>query len=79
MSFNSGLDASWAIAINWVINHGYKFGKDIVFNYGPLGFLTVISSDKLNLIIGLIFCIGLSTLFQTTFLRVFFSNSLGVR
>lgn len=57
ISFNSGLDASWAIAINWVINHGYKFGKDIVFNYGPLGFLTVISADKLNLIIGLIFWI----------------------
>lgn len=54
-NFDSGLDASWVIAINWIITHGYKFGEDIVFNYGPLGFLTAILSYKLNLIVGLIF------------------------
>src|SRR5580704_5749728 len=34
-----GLDESWAWALNAVTQTGYIFGKDVVFTYGPLGFL----------------------------------------
>src|SRR4030081_922779 len=34
-----GLDESWAWALNTVPQTSYIFGKDVVFTYGPLGFL----------------------------------------
>jgi hypothetical protein len=34
-----GLDESWAWALNAVTQTNYVFGRDLVFNYGPLGFL----------------------------------------
>jgi hypothetical protein len=34
-----GLDESWAWALNAVTQSGYIFGRDVVFTYGPLGFL----------------------------------------
>ena len=36
-----GLDASWAEAMLMTINQGKVFGRDFIFNYGPLGFLNV--------------------------------------
>lgn len=36
-----GLDASWAEAMLMTINAGKVFGRDFIFNYGPLGFLNV--------------------------------------
>jgi hypothetical protein len=36
----SGLDTSWQEVLNWGILHGAQWGKDLVFTYGPLGFLT---------------------------------------
>jgi hypothetical protein len=33
------LDSSWALALGYAFNHGWQFGKDIVFTYGPYGFL----------------------------------------
>ncbi len=35
----SGVDPSWMIALNLALHKGFIFGKDIVFTYGPLGFL----------------------------------------
>jgi hypothetical protein len=35
------LDAGWANAMLMMINHGKVFGRDFIFNYGPLGFLNV--------------------------------------
>ena len=32
--------ASWKIGLNWATELGLKFGKDIVFQYGPLYFLS---------------------------------------
>ncbi len=33
------LDASWRLGLTYFLEHGYAFGRDIVFTYGPLGFL----------------------------------------
>jgi hypothetical protein len=34
-----GLDPSWTVGLYWALARGLQFGKDIVFTYGPLGFL----------------------------------------
>jgi hypothetical protein len=36
-----GVDNSWAIALNVAASRGLDFGRDLVFTYGPLGFLSV--------------------------------------
>jgi hypothetical protein len=33
------LDASWRMAITYFFQHGFAFGRDAIFTYGPLGFL----------------------------------------
>jgi hypothetical protein len=35
----AGLDNSWLIGLNMAFSRGMQFGKDIVFTFGPLGFL----------------------------------------
>jgi len=35
----SGLDPSWRIALGYMYDHGMQFGRDVVFTYGPLGFV----------------------------------------
>ncbi len=37
----AGLDPSWEAALHLAQRNGQDFGTDIVFTYGPLGFLTV--------------------------------------
>ncbi|HEY4248782.1 MAG TPA: hypothetical protein VGM64_18310 [Lacunisphaera sp.] len=33
------LDPSWRMALGYFYEHGMQFGRDVVFNYGPLGFV----------------------------------------
>src|ERR1017187_2730695 len=34
-----GLDPSWRMALGYMFEHGMQFGHDVVFTYGPLGFV----------------------------------------
>ncbi len=34
-------DASWCAVLDYAHQHGFQFGTDVVFPYGPLGFLVV--------------------------------------
>ena len=34
-----GLDPSWAMALGQFFHDGLQFGPDVVFTFGPLGFL----------------------------------------
>jgi hypothetical protein len=36
-----GTDSSWVAALHMAADRGLSFGTDVVFTYGPLGFLTV--------------------------------------
>lgn len=38
--FPKSLDAGWGEVLSWGIAHGAQWGKDLVFTYGPLGFVT---------------------------------------
>ena len=42
---NSGLDPSWAIAINLAFEKGMRFGEDFIFTFGPAG----IFATRLNI------------------------------
>jgi hypothetical protein len=37
---STGFDASWQLALNLAAVHGLEFGRDVIFTYGPLGFLS---------------------------------------
>jgi len=34
------LDPTWSMVLRWAYTHSLRWGSDIVFTYGPLGFLT---------------------------------------
>jgi hypothetical protein len=36
----TGFDNSWELALNLAAEHGLDYGRDVVFTYGPLGFLS---------------------------------------
>ncbi len=35
----TGLDPSWRMALGYFYEHGVQFGRDVIFTYGPLGFV----------------------------------------
>ena len=39
ISYGTGLDASWILGLNWAHSQHLVAGRDIVFTYGPLGYL----------------------------------------
>jgi hypothetical protein len=54
-SIDVGLDPSWNYAINFLPNSGFIFGRDVVFTYGPLGYLLTTSNIGQNVIYATIF------------------------
>lgn len=48
----SGLDNSWIYVLNTICaSRQYTFGKDIVFTYGPLGFLNFCTKEGTNILV----------------------------
>ena len=58
-----GLDPSWSYAISRAAVEGLIFGKDIIFTYGPLGYLVAGASIKENFFILLYFGILINLAF----------------
>jgi len=60
-STSDGMDGSWQMSVNMAFHQGMTFGKDWVFTYGPLGFLStrqyLFVSEMLFLVFDL-FCIS---------------------
>lgn len=50
-----GLDNSWIYYINILADSYFKFGKDVIFTYGPLGYIISAIDIHNNLIISFIF------------------------
>jgi len=54
-------DPSYQLALNWAFSHGLQFGRDIIFTFGPLGFLHVPRFDpslqQLRVLFGLGFAL----------------------
>ncbi len=49
------IDASWLYMINAAGSNGLKFGTDIFFTFGPLGFLTMAQQTGANVLISVVF------------------------
>src|SRR4051794_27622935 len=41
MQPRAGLDPSWQIALHMAASDRLTYGRDVVFTYGPLGFLSI--------------------------------------
>jgi hypothetical protein len=63
-----GLDPSWNAGLAMAVHDGLHFGQDVVFTYGPLGFLQgqivwfsglAVLSFFYNSIVFVLFCVGL--------------------
>ena len=57
-----GLDPSWVYAINCASRWGLKFGTDINYTYGPLGFVICAQNVESNICFSFVFHIVLSIL-----------------
>lgn len=45
---SSGLDPSWRMVIGYALGHGMQWGTDLVFTYGPLGYLLAATNHGAN-------------------------------
>jgi len=57
------VDGSWNYALNYLPYSSYLFGRDVVFTYGPLGFLIRPQNIGSNLAFGLAFQVAVHVLF----------------
>jgi hypothetical protein len=54
----AGLDPSWAVGLNAARGYGLRFGSDLLYTYGPLGFLdNPLTLSRGQYILGIIFAI----------------------
>lgn len=63
----SGLDPSWAIAVNEAVARGLSFGDDIIFTYGPYAAINTRyyhpATDAISLIGGVFLALGFAVVF----------------
>lgn len=67
--FSTGLDASYLYALNALAEHDLVFGRDVVFSFGPLGYLLLPGSPHLvggavlRVVVHALLCAGLLVAF----------------
>lgn len=69
-----GLDWSWVFALNYFAEKGIKFGKDLVWTYGPLGFLVVPMDVGSNIKIGIVFQLFVWAVLIATLICLVYKN-----
>jgi len=63
------LDASWRMAFGYFFKHDIQFGRDVVFNYGPLGFVMAKTYSGLQFMANIVAQLALAALGAGVFLR----------
>lgn len=69
-----GIDPGWQWAVNQAHSAGLVFGRDIVFTYGPLGFLMVPLDVSSNLLVANIFLIAVQVLLAAALAALYFRD-----
>lgn len=69
-SIETGLDPSYAFGLNYIFAHHIPFGTDIIYTYGPLGFLYFPQDIGNNLLLGILLVSCLRLLFIYVFLKL---------
>lgn len=77
--FSAGLDSSYVWAINHLFSNNYDKLTQLVYPFGPLGFLKMPLPLGQNLITGLVTLSVLKFLFVALLLTIFFSGDKGNR
>jgi hypothetical protein len=72
-----GLDESWIYAINTISSSQFRFGRDVVFTSGPLGFLIYPLDIGSNLPIAIGFWLAVHVVFAFLLLQNFRSHRAG--
>ena len=67
------LDPSWRMALSYLNTTDLQFGTDIVFTYGPLGYLTASSATGFNFADHIVWQLGGNLVFAATIVGVGFS------
>lgn len=70
-----GLDPSWAYAVNFLPHSDRLFGRDVVFTYGPLGYLLYPISIGHNLSYAVAFWLGVYVLFALLLWHYFLKSN----
>jgi hypothetical protein len=76
---NDDLDYTWLFALNYGAAHGLKFGRDLVFLFGPLGFLTFPQNIGHNLANGFLFQVCAGALLAAIFADLFWRAGIPLR
>lgn len=73
-----GIDETWRFVLNYAPNHGYTFGRDIVYNCGPLTYLMMPENIGNNLALGLAFQALLWLILAAIFADLFFRGGFRI-
>ena len=68
--YGTGLDASWKLGLNLAHSQGLVAGRDIVFTYGPLGYLIYAEPVSGAPLLALVFQLGLYAVFVAALFRL---------
>ena len=77
LTFNEilpGLDTSWSFALNYFNIAGIKFGKDVIFTFGPLGFLMYPQNIGNHVYLATFFWLTIWGIFIALIWRLFLRN-----
>ena len=74
-----GLDRSFPHVLNLFAHTSMRFGTDLVYTYGPLGFLLRIENVRDNLVVGFVFWTALYLLFSIALTHFVLSGTVGLR
>lgn len=79
LPIGAGLDASFPYILNLGASSGAKFGTDIIYTYGPLGFLLVLEDVGRNLLAGFVFWSITYLAFAVVIVHFVLRHTQGVR
>jgi hypothetical protein len=61
---SNGMECSWSAVLNYAYQEGLQFGPDIIFTYGPMGFLSIFyftpDTGGLRLAVDAMLCFGVA-------------------
>jgi hypothetical protein len=77
--WEDSLDATWRFALNYAASRGLVMGRDVVFTYGPLGYLTCPFNIGWNLKEGFLTQAGLWIVLAWILADLFFRTPLPLR
>ena len=74
-----GLDASWVLGMNMAHTQGLAYGKEIIWTYGPLSYLSLANASTDQMYLVLVYKLGVYLLWALALVRLSFAAASGLR